>query len=55
MKYTFLGLGFIVVWVLGVFVGNLDSRWMHAFLAVGAVLIAIGIVLGGEEKESGGE
>ncbi len=52
MKYVLLGLGFIVVWILGTFVGNLDSRWMHVFLAVGTVLIAIGIVLSGEEKKS---
>jgi hypothetical protein len=52
MKYALLGIGFIIVWILGVFVGNLDSRWMHMFLAVGTVLIAIGIVLGGEEGES---
>jgi hypothetical protein len=52
MKYALLGFGFIAVWVLGTFVGRLDSGWMHVFLAVGTVLIAIGIVLGGEEEES---
>ncbi len=52
MKYTLLGFGFVAVWVLGVFVGKLDSGWMHVFVAVGAVLIAIGIVLRGEEEES---
>lgn len=53
MRYAFLGLGFVVVWVLGTYVGHIESGWMHVFVAVGAALIAVGIVLGGEERESG--
>ncbi len=53
MKFTLLGFALIVVWFLGTFVGNLETGWVHAPLAVGAVLIAIGIVTGGEEGEKG--
>jgi len=53
MKFTLLGFALIVVWFLGAFVGNVKTGWVHAPLAVGAVLIAIGIVAGGEEGEKG--
>lgn len=55
MKFTLLGFALIVVWLLGTFVGNVETGWVHAPLAVGAVLIAIGIVAGGEEGERGGK
>ena len=55
MKFTLLGFALIVVWFLGTFVGNVETGWVHATLAVGAVLIAIGIVAGGGEEEKGGE
>ncbi len=54
MKFTLLGFGLIVVWFLGTVVGNVETGWIHAPLAVGAVLIAIGIVAGGDEAEKGG-
>ncbi len=53
MKFTLLGFALVVVWFLGTFVGNVETGWVHAPLAVGAVLIAIGIVAGGEEGEKG--
>ncbi len=53
MKFTLLGFGLIVVWFLGTFVGNVETGWVHVPLAVGAVLIAIGIVAGGDEGEKG--
>jgi len=55
MKFTLLGFALILVWFLGTFVGNVETGWVHAPLAVGAVLIAIGIVAGGGEEEKGGE
>ena len=54
MKFTLLGFALIVVWFLGTFVGNVETGWVHTPLAVGAVLIAIGIVAGGEKEERGG-
>ena len=54
MKFTLLGFALVVVWLLGTFVGNVETGWVHAPLAVGAVLIAVGIVAGGEEGEGGG-
>ena len=53
MKFTLLGFALIGVWLLGTFVGNVETGWVHAPLAVGAVLIAVGIVAGGEEREKG--
>ncbi len=53
MKFTLLGFALVVVWFLGTFVGNVETGWVHAPLAVGAVLIAVGIVAGGEEGEKG--
>ncbi len=53
MRFTLLGFALIIVWLLGTFVGNVETGWIHALLAVGAVLIAIGIVVGGEEGEKG--
>ncbi len=53
MKFTLLGFALIVVWFLGTFIGNVETGWVHAPLAVGAVLIAIGIVVGGDEEGKG--
>ncbi len=55
MKFTLLGFALIIVWFLATFVGNVETGWVHAPLAVGAVLIAIGIVVGGDEGEKGGK
>jgi hypothetical protein len=55
MKFTLLGFALIVVWFLSTFVGNVENGWVHVPLAVGAVLIAIGIVVGGEEGEERGK
>lgn len=54
MKFTLLGFALVVIWLLGTFVGNVETGWVHAPLAVGAVLIAVGIVAGGKEGERGG-
>ncbi len=54
MKFTLLGFALIVVWFLGTFIGNVETGWVHAPRAVGAVLIAIGIVAGGDQGERGG-
>ncbi len=53
MKFTLLGFALIVLWFLGTFIGNVETGWVHAPLAVGEVLIAIGIVTGGDEGEKG--
>lgn len=53
MKFTLLGFALIGIWFLGTFVGNVETGWVHAPLAVGAVLIAVGIVAGGKEGEKG--
>ena len=60
MKFLLTGLVLIILWVIATFVVNIATGWVHAPLAVGTVLIAIGIVVSGEQgakiggnKESG--
>ncbi len=48
MKFLLIGLVLIILWVIGAFVVNIATGWVHAPLAVGSVLIAIGIVVSGE-------
>ena len=53
MKFLLTGLVLIILWVIGTFVVNIATGWVHAPLAVGSVLIAIGIVLTGENGSRG--
>ncbi len=55
MKFLIVGLVLIILWVLGTFVANLATGWVHAPLAVGSVLIAMGIVVSGENGSAGGK
>ncbi len=48
MKFLLIGLVLIILWVIGTFVVNIATGWVHAPLAVGSILIAIGIVVTGE-------
>ena len=49
MKFLLTGLVLIILWVIATFVVNIATGWVHAPLAVGTVLIAIGIVVSGEQ------
>ena len=49
MKFLLVGSGLILLWVVGVFVVNIEAGWVHLPLAVGSVLIAMGIVVTGEK------
>ena len=49
MKFLLIGFGLILLWVIGMFVVNIEAGWMHLPLAVGSVLIAMGIVVTGEK------
>ncbi len=53
MKFLLIGLVLIILWVIGTFVVNIATGWVHVPLAVGTVLIAIGIVVSGEQAGSG--
>ncbi len=48
MKFLLIGVVLIILWVIGAFVVNIATGWVHAPLAVGSILIAIGIVVTGE-------
>ena len=50
MKFLLIGFALIVLWVVGVFVASITTGWVHAPLAVGTALIAIGIVVSGERR-----
>ena len=50
MKFLLTGLVLIILWVIGTFVVNIATGWVHAPLAVGSILIAIGIVVTGENE-----
>ncbi len=54
MKFLLIGSGLIILWAIGMFVVNIATGWVHLPLAVGSVLIAMGIVASGEngDKES---
>ena len=52
MKYTILGVACVVMWIIVAFVIPLRSGWAHVPLGVGVVLIAMGIVNGGEKGDS---
>ena len=49
MKFLLIGFGLIILWIIGTFVVNVATGWVHAPLAVGSVLITIGIVETGEK------
>ena len=53
MKFTLLGFACVLLWIVGAFVAHLTSGWVHVPLAVGTVLIAIGIVVSGEGRNKG--
>ncbi len=55
MKFLLIGLVLILLWVIGAFVVNIATGWVHAPLAVGTVLIAIGIVVSGERGAGSGK
>ncbi len=48
MKFLLIGLVLIILWVIGTFVVNIATGWVHVPLAVGSILVAIGIVVTGE-------
>ncbi len=50
MKFLLIGSALIILWVVGVFVTNITTGWVHIPLAVGTVLMAIGIVVTGENE-----
>ena len=50
MKFLLIGSALIILWVVGVFVTNITTGWVHIPLAVGTVLMAIGIVVSGERQ-----
>ncbi len=50
MKFLLIGSALIILWVVGVFVTHITTGWVHIPLAVGAVLMAIGIVVSGERQ-----
>lgn len=50
MKFLLGGFGLIVLWIVGVFVVQVQTGWVHTPLAAGTVLIAAGIVVAGEER-----
>ncbi len=49
MKFLLIGFALIVLWGVGI-VANITTGWVHAPLAVGSALIAIGIVVSGERR-----
>ncbi len=53
MKFLLIGVVLIILWVIGAFVVNIATGWVHAPLAVGSILIAIGIVVIGENENRG--
>ena len=55
MKFLLIGSVLIVLWVVGTFVTNITTGWVHVPLAVGTALIAIGIVVSGERRAGSGE
>ena len=50
MKFLLTGLVLIILWVIGTFVANIATGWVHVPLAVGSILVAIGIVVTGENE-----
>ena len=54
MKFVILGFVLVITWILATFVAGVESKWIHTPLAIGTVMIAVGIVLGknGEEGKS---
>ena len=55
MKFLVVALVLIMFWVIAVFVVDIATGWVHLPLAVGSVLIAIGIVVSGEQRAGGGK
>ncbi len=55
MKFLLIGFVLIILWIIGAFVINITTGWVHAPLAVGTVLIAIGIVVSGEQGAGSGK
>ncbi len=51
MKFLLIGFVLIILWIIGAFVINITTGWVHAPLAVGSIFIAIGIVVTGENRE----
>ena len=54
MKFVIAGITLLVAWIIVAFGMALESGWAHLPLAAGVVLIAIGIVLGGESRRRDG-
>ncbi len=50
MKFLLIGFVLIILWVIGAFVINITTGWVHAPLAAGTILIAVGIVVSGERR-----
>ena len=53
MKFTITGAAAIAVWLILTFGVAVPSGWVHLPLAVGVVLIAMGIVKGSERSVGG--
>ncbi len=53
MKFLLIGFALIVLWGVGI-VANITTGWVHAPLAVGSALIAIGIVVSGSGEQGAG-
>lgn len=52
MRYWLAALACIVLWVVLAFAVAIPSGWVHVALALGVVLIAVGIVRSNEEPRS---
>lgn len=52
-RYFLLALVALILWVVLAFGMAIPTGWVHLFLALGVVLIAIGIVQSGEKPGAG--